>query len=120
MQDTDLDDALARSRGSEPRRYDGVAELWWDSIDDLVGAAVSEEVQIAQQLLPEDERRFIDVASSPIWGGDRRDRSAVAEVIQHRQGCNNRRGGFAAIGTELDVREQTSCSRAMTPYAFRL
>jgi uncharacterized protein (TIGR02118 family) len=68
--DTDLDDALARSRGSEPRQYDGVAELWWDSIDDLMGAAVSEEGQTAQQLLLEDERRFIDVANSPIWLGE--------------------------------------------------
>ncbi len=68
--ETDLNDALAGSRGSEPRLYDGVAELWWDSIDDLVGAAVSEEGQIAQQLLLEDERRFIDVANSPIWLGE--------------------------------------------------
>jgi uncharacterized protein (TIGR02118 family) len=68
--DTDLDDALARSRRSEPRQYDGVAELWWDSIDDLAGAAASQEGQIAQQLLLEDERRFIDVANSPIWLGE--------------------------------------------------
>jgi uncharacterized protein (TIGR02118 family) len=68
--DTDLDDALARSRGGEPRQYDGVAELWWDSIDDLVSTAVSEEGQAAQQLLLEDERRFIDVANSPIWLGE--------------------------------------------------
>jgi uncharacterized protein (TIGR02118 family) len=68
--DTDLDDALAGSRGSEPRQYDGVAELWWDSIDDLVQAATSEEGQTAQQALLEDERRFIDVANSPIWLGE--------------------------------------------------
>ena len=68
--DTDLDDALAGSRGSEPRQYDGVAELWWDGIDDLVQAATSEEGQIAQQALLEDERRFIDVANSPIWLGE--------------------------------------------------
>ena len=29
--DTGLDEAVAASRGSEPRFYDGVAELWWDS-----------------------------------------------------------------------------------------
>ena len=46
--DTDLDDALAGSRGSEPHQYDGLAELWWDSIDDLVQAATSEEGQTAQ------------------------------------------------------------------------
>jgi uncharacterized protein (TIGR02118 family) len=68
--DTDLDDALAASRGSEPRQYDGVAELWWDSTDDLVQAATSEEGQTAQQALLEDERRFIDLANSPIWVGE--------------------------------------------------
>ena len=68
--DTPLDDALAGSRGSEPRQYDGVAELWWDSIDDLVQAATSEECQAGQQALLEDERRFIDVANSPIWLGE--------------------------------------------------
>jgi len=68
--DTDLDDALARSRGCEPRQYDGVAELWWDSIDDLVQAATNEEGQTAQQALLEDERRFIDLANSPIWLGE--------------------------------------------------
>jgi uncharacterized protein (TIGR02118 family) len=68
--DTDLDDALAGSRGSEPRQYDGVAELWWDSIDDLVQTATSEEGQTAQQALLDDERRFIDVANSPIWLGE--------------------------------------------------
>jgi uncharacterized protein (TIGR02118 family) len=67
--DTDLDDALAGSRGSEPRQYDGVAELW-ESLDHLVLAATSEEGQAAQQALLEDERRFIDVANSPIWLGE--------------------------------------------------
>src|SRR4030081_2073272 len=68
--DTDLDDALAGSRGSEPRQYDCVSELWWDSIDDHVQTAASEEGQTAQQALLEDERRFIDVANSPIWLGE--------------------------------------------------
>jgi len=68
--ETDLDDALARSRGSEPPHYDGVAELWWDSIDDLVQAATTEQGQSAQQALLEDERRFIDLANSPIWLGE--------------------------------------------------
>lgn len=68
--DTDLDDALAGSRGSEARQYDGVAELWWDSVDDLVSAAASEDGQTAQRALLEDERRFIDQAKSPIWLGE--------------------------------------------------
>jgi uncharacterized protein (TIGR02118 family) len=68
--DTDLDHAIAESRGSEPRQYDGVAELWWDSVDDLVQVATSEAGQTAQQALLQDERRFIDLANSPIWLGE--------------------------------------------------
>ncbi len=68
--DTAVDEALAGSRGSEPRHYDGVAELWWDSVDDLVEASSSEEGQIAANALLEDERRFIDLPTSPIWLGE--------------------------------------------------
>jgi uncharacterized protein (TIGR02118 family) len=68
--DTDLDHAIAESRGSVPSQYDGAAELWWDSIDDLVQAATSEGGQTAQQALLEDERRFIDLANSAIWLGE--------------------------------------------------
>jgi uncharacterized protein (TIGR02118 family) len=68
--DTDLDGVIAGSRGSVPRQYDGLAELWWDSLDDLLQAAASDEGQAAQQALLEDERRFIDVANSPIWLGE--------------------------------------------------
>jgi uncharacterized protein (TIGR02118 family) len=68
--DTALDEALASSRGSEPRFYDGVAELWWDSIDDLVAAATSEEGTAAGQALIEDEQRFIDLSRSPLWLGE--------------------------------------------------
>jgi uncharacterized protein (TIGR02118 family) len=68
--DTDLDEALAGSRGSQPRYYDGVAELWWESVEDLLEASTSDEGQIAGQALLEDERRFIDLANSPIWLGE--------------------------------------------------
>jgi uncharacterized protein (TIGR02118 family) len=68
--DTDLDEALAGSRGSEPRYYDGVAELWWESIDDLLAAGTSDEGQAAGQALLEDERRFIDLPNSPLWLGE--------------------------------------------------
>jgi uncharacterized protein (TIGR02118 family) len=68
--DTALDEALAGSRASEPRYYDGVAELWWDSVDDLLEASTSDEGQAAGQELLEDERRFIDLASSRLWLGE--------------------------------------------------
>lgn len=68
-EDTDLDQALAESRDGPARPYDGMAELWWESIDDLVAAASTEEGQAAQLELLEDERRFIDLPGSRIWLG---------------------------------------------------
>lgn len=68
--DTDADGALAGARGSEPGHYDGVAELWWDSVADLLAASGSDEGQIAANALLEDERRFIDLPNSPIWLGE--------------------------------------------------
>jgi len=68
--DTDLDETLSGSRGSELQVYDGVAELWWDSLEDLAAAASSEAGQAAGQELLEDERRFIDLSRSPLWLGE--------------------------------------------------
>ena len=59
-------DALRRSRGGlEP--YDGVAELWYESADDLAAAAASPEGRKAGEELLEDERRFIDMERSALW-----------------------------------------------------
>ena len=68
--DTDLDEAVAGARGSEPRFYDGVAELWWDSLEELVAAFTSDAGQAAGQELLEDEQRFIDLPRSPLWFGE--------------------------------------------------
>jgi uncharacterized protein (TIGR02118 family) len=68
--DTDLDQAVAGARGSEPRFYDGVAELWWDSLEELVAAFSSDAGQAAGQELLEDELRFIDLPRSPLWFGE--------------------------------------------------
>ena len=68
--DTDLDEAIAGPRGSEPRFYDGVAELWWDSLEELVAAFSSDAGRAAGQELLEDEQRFIDLPQSPLWLGE--------------------------------------------------
>ncbi len=61
-----INDVLRQSRGAlEP--YDGVAELWWDSPDDMATATASPEGQKAAQDLLEDERRFIDLERSALW-----------------------------------------------------
>ena len=56
--------ALAASRAGPPA-YDGVAELWWDRIEDL--ASDDPAARQAGLELLEDERRFIDLARSPIF-----------------------------------------------------
>ena len=63
---TPLNDGLRASRDA-PEGYDGVAELWWDSLDALAAAVATPEGQAASVELLEDERRFIDHARSPLW-----------------------------------------------------
>jgi uncharacterized protein (TIGR02118 family) len=58
--------ALAESRGA-PDEFDGIAELWWDGLDDLAAATASPDGRAASRELYEDERRFIDHARSPLW-----------------------------------------------------
>lgn len=58
--------ALRGSRGG-PDPYDGVAELWWKSLDELQAATATETGQAASVELLEDEKRFIDLARSPLW-----------------------------------------------------
>lgn len=59
-------DALRASRGG-PEPYDGVAELWWDDPDALAAATATPEGRAAGAALLEDERRFIDLARSPLF-----------------------------------------------------
>ena len=61
-----LNDALRGTRGG-PEAYDGVAELWWESRADLAAAIATPEGQRAGEELLDDERRFIDLARSPLW-----------------------------------------------------
>jgi uncharacterized protein (TIGR02118 family) len=64
-----VDDALSagmRAVRGAPDAYDGVAELWVD--DDAFEAARRDPAaRDAGRILLEDERRFIDLARSPLW-----------------------------------------------------
>ena len=60
---------VGEARGAPPP-YDGVAELWWQDIEDLSAASATKEGRAAGRLLLEDERKFIDLANSPIWFGE--------------------------------------------------
>jgi uncharacterized protein (TIGR02118 family) len=62
---------IRESRGG-PEGYDGVAELWFDSLEALAENGRRPEAQAAAALLLEDEKRFIDLARSPLWWGEER------------------------------------------------
>jgi uncharacterized protein (TIGR02118 family) len=67
--DTPANDAMRASRDTvDP--FDGVAELWWDSLDDVAAATASEEGRRAGHELLEDERKFIDLPRSALWVGE--------------------------------------------------
>lgn len=59
--------AALRASRQAPEAYDGVAELWYDSLDALGAAVATDEGRAAALALLEDERRFIDHARSPLW-----------------------------------------------------
>ena len=64
--------AAIRATRDAPDEYDGVAELWFDGLEALAANAARPEARAASALLLEDERRFIDLARSPLWWGEER------------------------------------------------
>ena len=61
-----------RASRDAPPEFDGVAELWFDSIEAVVDNGRRPEAQAAGALLLEDEKRFIDLPRSPLWWGHER------------------------------------------------
>ncbi len=64
--ETPVNAMLQQSRDT-PAAYDGIAELWWDSVEDLMASTASDAGRAASQALLDDERRFIDLQQSPLW-----------------------------------------------------
>ncbi|MEJ2532267.1 MAG: EthD domain-containing protein [Halioglobus sp.] len=63
----DLGATVREGRGMKLPDFDGLAEVWWDSYQDLMSALESQEGQKASVLLAEDEARFIDMEASTIF-----------------------------------------------------
>jgi uncharacterized protein (TIGR02118 family) len=64
-----IDDAISAAVAGprhSPEPFDGVAELWLDSLDALMASGTSEAGRAAAAELLEDERRFIDLERSPL------------------------------------------------------
>jgi uncharacterized protein (TIGR02118 family) len=63
---TPLNAELVKSRGMTDY-FDGIAEGWWDSLEDLTAALGTPEAQQAMQAAFEDEANFIDIARSTFF-----------------------------------------------------
>jgi uncharacterized protein (TIGR02118 family) len=63
----ELGPSLAAARGMDTDCYDGILELWWDTLDDVVAAFSSPEATQASAELAEDEARFIDLSRSKVF-----------------------------------------------------
>ena len=59
--------APIRASRDAPQEFDGVAELWFDSLEAMAANGALPQAQAAAALLLEDERRFIDLPKSPLW-----------------------------------------------------
>jgi uncharacterized protein (TIGR02118 family) len=62
--------APLRASRNAPEPYDGVAQLWYDSLDNLARRLEDPAAREAGRMLLEDEKLFIDHARSPLWWGE--------------------------------------------------
>lgn len=62
-----IDAAAAEARGGMLQPFDGIAEYWWKSADALRAALSSATGAAAAGQLVACERRFADLAASPLW-----------------------------------------------------
>lgn len=61
--DTPINDELPKSRGMPPR-YEGITEVWYESLEKMQQSFRSAEFQKSRALLIEDEAKFIDFSNS--------------------------------------------------------
>ena len=82
---TAVDAILRAGRQTEADPFDGVAELWWDSLHAFQQASATAAGRSAARILLEDEARFVDLPRSPLWFGEEHvvlpDAFASAELL---------------------------------------
>lgn len=66
LNEPEFNEAIGKSRNA-PEPYDGVAELWYDSVESISENGQTPEAREAGRILLEDERNFIDLENSPLW-----------------------------------------------------
>ena len=64
--DTPFNQIAQQARGTQPP-YDGITEIWFDKLEDLVEAAQTPEGQQANLTLAQDEARFCDLPNCSVF-----------------------------------------------------
>ena len=59
-----LDAVMVQSRGTLDDAFDGVTEIWWESVDAFMAAAGTTDGAKAAQAFVEDEANFVDFSRS--------------------------------------------------------
>jgi hypothetical protein len=67
-----LQERIRQSRGSMEAAFDGYAEIWWGSLEEMTAARETPQGLAAIRSLLEDERRFVDLSRSQFWFGTER------------------------------------------------
>jgi len=62
--DTPINQQLIASRGLDASSYDGVTEIWWETMDDFLAGVTTPEGQAAAQQYIADEANFVDFSAS--------------------------------------------------------
>jgi uncharacterized protein (TIGR02118 family) len=68
-----VQDAIRASRDSMEASFDGYAEVWWDSLEEMAAIRQTDDGAKALRALLEDERRFVDLRRSQFWYGIERE-----------------------------------------------
>ena len=66
INDPEFNEGIGKSRNAPPA-YDGIAELWYDSVESVTENGRYDATRKAGRILLEDERNFIDLENSPLW-----------------------------------------------------
>ena len=136
--DHPANDAFRTVRGMLPP-VDGIAELWWDSLSDMLGAAATPEGAEAGRLVRDDEENFVDFSRSCAFlseehlvfdrtgaGGPGPDAVKVAYLLNRKDGMTSaechatwlhEHGSMAASFAEVSRLAKYVQSHAVAPEA---
>ncbi len=62
----EVNESMLEGRGLKPP-YDGITEIWWNSLEDLIAGYGTEEGAKIAEALKADESKFIDFSESRIF-----------------------------------------------------